>query len=320
MKKVIVTVGPALFGNGSLRGIDQENYIYRINGAHGSVAGIEATIDRIRDMLPHAEIMLDLPGNKVRTANLPQPIRLEKDRRFNLSGDQLTYTQFYRHLAAGDTVLACDSTVTLIVEAVDMERGVIAFRSTCDGEIPANKGFHVRGISEGLPFLFDKDRELIRLANRSGIAYLGLSFVRNARDIEEAQSQASPEIKLVSKVETRAAVDNLAEILRAVEYILIDRGDLSADVGIEKIPHYQKFIIEKAHFYNRKVFLSTQFLRNMVENPVPSIAEIVDMYNTVKMGIYGIQLSEETSIGKYPKECLDMIRKVLQEMDSEVLV
>ncbi|MFC2040568.1 pyruvate kinase, partial [Chloroflexota bacterium] len=77
-------------------------------------------------------------------------------------------------------------------------------------------------------------------------------------------------------------------------------------------------IVEKAHFHNKKVFLSTQFLKNMEEKPVPTIAEIIDMYNTFKMGIYGIQLSEETSIGKYPKGCLDVVKKVMQEIDSEI--
>jgi pyruvate kinase len=165
--------------------------------------------------------------------------------------------------------------------------------------------------------LFANDRELIELANRNKANYVGLSFVRSGEDIRQAQKLIDDGVEIISKVETKAAVDNLNEILDIVDYILIDRGDLSTDVGLEKIPSYQKFIVERTHFHNKKTFLATQFLKNMEEKPVPTIAEIIDMYNTFKMGIYGIQLSEETSIGKYPRECLEVIRRVMEEINSE---
>lgn len=119
-------------------------------------------------------------------------------------------------------------------------------------------------------------------------------------------------------METKAAVDNLDQILQSVDHILVDRGDLSTEIGLEKVPSYQRFIVKKTLFYNKRVFLVTQFLKNMEDKPVPTIAEIVDMYNSLKMGIYGIQLSEETAIGKYPKECLKIIERMIQEVGSEV--
>ena len=109
-----------------------------------------------------------------------------------------------------------------------------------------------------------------------------------------------------------------------LNHVSIHADDLEQSVrfysevlGLEKIPSYQKFIVERTHFHNKKTFLATQFLKNMEEKPIPTIAEIIDMYNTFKMGIYGIQLSEETSIGKYPKECLEVIRRVADEINSE---
>lgn len=315
MKKVIVTFGPSLFNDGELLGIHSSDYIYRINGAHGSIEEVEGHINLIRGQLPDADILIDLPGNKVRTANLDEPVKLEKGKKFRLLSSQFNYADFYRHLSRGDSVLADDSTLRFFVEDSD-EKG-ITFVSESDGLLFSNKGCHVRGIHEDIPFLFPKDRELIELANRKKVGFVGLSFVRSSEDIREARELIDEDIEIISKVETKAAVDNLNEILDIVDYILIDRGDLSTDVGLEKIPSYQKFIVERTHFHNKKTFLATQFLKNMEDKPVPTIAEIIDMYNTFKMGIYGIQLSEETSIGAYPRECLEVVRRVVEEINTE---
>ncbi|MBN2137986.1 MAG: hypothetical protein JW720_09275 [Sedimentisphaerales bacterium] len=315
MKKVIVTVGPSLFGDGVLGAIHSDDHIYRINGAHGSISDIQGIIEDIREQVPGAQILLDLPGNKVRTAELDAPIELEKGKKFKLLNNQINYADFYKHLKSGDVVLADDSTLKFVVETA--EKTAITFLSKSEGVLRSNKGCHVRGIHKDIPFLFEKDRELIALANKNRIGFIGLSFVRSAEDIALAQELIDDDIEIISKIETRAAVDNLNEILNTVDYILIDRGDLSTDVGLERIPRYQRFIVERAHFHNKRTFLATQFLKNMEDKPIPTIAEIIDMYNTFKMGIYGIQLSEETSIGKYPRECLEVIRRVMDEINSE---
>jgi pyruvate kinase len=212
--------------------------------------------------------------------------------------------------------LAKDSTLKFIVENVNEKE--ISFLSKSDGCLLLNNGFHIKKIYEKLPFLFQKDNDLIELSNKYKISYIGLSFVRNDDDVDEAKKLIDSDIKLISKIETRLAVDNINNILKKVDYILIDRGDLSADIGLEKLPAYQRFIIEKANFHNKKIFLATQFLKNMEDKPIPTIAEVIDMYNSFKMGIYGIQLSEETAIGKYPRECLEMIKTIIKEIDLEI--
>jgi len=315
MKRVIVTVGPPFFQNVRLKEIHEDYYIYRINGAHGGTQDITQMAGRIRQELPQAEILVDLPGNKVRTTGLEKPISVKLGQKITLRTDQVNFAAFYQYLKAGDTMLACDSTLKFEVESVSAKE--IKLASFSEGQLLNNKGLHVKGISQNMPFLFQKDKELIKLANELKIRYIGLSFVRNADDIDQAKELIDKNITIISKVETKAAVDNLDEILNAVDYILIDRGDLSTDIGLEKVPSYQRFIVDKAHFREKKVFLSTQFLKNMEDKPVPSIAEIIDMYNTFKMGIYGIQLSEETAVGKYPAACLNVIKRVLKEIDIE---
>ena len=153
----------------------------------------------------------------------------------------------YQSVAVDDVVWANDSTFMFVVEQIDLDGQVIHLRSKSDGYLENNKGMHVRGIHRDIPFLFEKDGSLIELANKHHLAYVGLSFVRTAQDIQVAKALIDDRVKIISKVETKAAVDNLVDILTEVEFILVDRGDLSTEIGMEKIPAAQAFILNKAN-------------------------------------------------------------------------
>ena len=119
---------------------------------------------------------------------------------------------------------------------------------------------------------------------------------------------------MITKIETLDAVNNINDILPLTNYILVDRGDLSTDVGVEKIPRFQQYIIEKGLFFDVKVFLATQVLKSMETKPIPTIGEVEALYDIYKSGVYGVQMSEETAVGRYVKECI----KVLKTMEEEV--
>lgn len=313
MKRYILTTGPALGKEVPLSEVHSDKNIYRINGAHGSLAEIEATIRSIRNQAPGAPILLDLPGNKVRTANIDVGIQLEKGKTFALSGEHFNYPEFYRHLKPGMTAWANDSMFEFEVVSADKEK--IVFLSKSDGVLINNKGVHVRGIHQDIPFLFEKDKQLIALANQYKLEFVGLSFVRSAANVQEAQALIGPDTQVISKIETIDAVEHINDILPLVNYILVDRGDLSTDIGIEKIPRFQQYIIEKALYFDVKVFLATQVLKNMETKPLPTIGEVEALYDIMKSGIYGVQLSEETAVGRYVAECV----QVLEQMDREIL-
>lgn len=318
-KKIIATVGPSLLNDTLLNEVHSNRNIYRINGAHGSIKDIEEFILKIKLQIKNAKILMDLPGNKVRTQNLVNGyIDIKEKEIFKLNFDQTNYENFFQHLKPGDEVWANDSIYKFSVENVDHKKKQIKFLSYSSGRLLNNKGMHVRGIHKDIPFLFEKDKKLIEIANKYQLEFIGLSFVRDVNDLQEAKKLIK-QSQIISKVETLSAVNNLAEILNEVEYILIDRGDLSTEIGLNKIPKYQKFITDKAIFKNKKVFLATQFLKSMEHNPVPTIPEVVDMYNTLKTGIYGIQMSEETAVGKYPKKCLDVILGIMDQINDESL-
>jgi len=316
MKRYIFTVGPSLLHTVPLSRIHKDNFIYRINGAHGTSEDIAIYIERIRAQVQNADILMDLPGNKIRTKDVGQ-IKLVKDKEFSIPNENFNYPEFYQHIKPGMTVWANDSIFEFVVNDVNKEK--ITFLSKSNGILINNKGVHVRDMHGDLPFLFEKDRRLIKLANEYHIPFVGLSFVRTGGDIEEAKAFLDPAINIISKVETIDAVNNLNDILRSVEYILVDRGDLSTDIGIENIPHYQNYIIEKALYFEKRVFLATQILKNMETKPIPTIAEIDDLYNISKKGIYGIQLSEETAVGEYIEECIAVLDRMEQNIIKEKL-
>ena len=315
MQKYILTTGPALAGEVPLSQVHSGKNIYRINGAHGTVSEIERSIQNIRGQIPGADILMDLPGNKVRTANISVGIQLEKGKTFTLLSSQFNYPDFYRHLKPGMVAWANDSVFEFEVVSADSEK--IVFLSKSSGVLINNKGVHVRVIHKDIPFLFEKDRQLIRLANQYKLEYVGLSFVRTPENVKEAKALIGEGTQVISKVETIDAVENINEILPLVKYILVDRGDLSTEIGIEKIPRFQRYIIDKALYFDVKVFLATQVLKNMETKPIPTIGEIEALYEIMKSGVYGVQMSEETAVGQYAAECVQMLERMNQEVMTE---
>ena len=315
MKKIIVTLGPASLGEDGLKIAHKNNYIYRINGAHSDGPRIENIVRLLREKIENPEILVDLPGNKIRTANLGESITVKKDKKFVLNTFNTNYPGFVEHLNKDQIVYADDSTLSFKVLSYDSNQ--ITFSSYSDGELKNGKGLHIRGIHADIPFLFEKDIELINVANKQKISYIGLSFVRDCRDIDLATEKIDKNISIIPKVETLSAVQNINKILGKVDHILIDRGDLSTEVGISKVPLFQNYIIKKTQFFNKEVYLATQFLKNMEKSPLPTIAEITDLYNTLKNGVKGIQLSEETAVGEYPQKCLSIINQLITEISEE---
>lgn len=319
MKKFILTVGPALLHEVPLKDIHSNRNIYRINGAHGSAGDIEGYIAEIRSQIPGAAILMDLPGNKVRTKDVPNDgIKLVKGETFSMPSQCFNYPDFYRHLKPGMTAWANDSVYTFEVVSADADR--ITFLSKSDGVLINGKGVHIRGMHKDIPFLFEKDRELINLANKYQLEYIGLSFVRSADNVREAKALLSEGIDVISKIETKDAVNDINNILPLVKYILVDRGDLSTDIGIMNIPRYQKYIVEKARYYDVKVFLATQVLKNMESKPIPTIGEVEALYEIYKSGVYGVQMSEETAVGKYVRETVAVLNDMFESVKEETVI
>ena len=316
--KIIVTVGDALISKPEkLKQIDSYgDCIYRINGAHISADSLPTTIKTLRGVLDDPDIALDLPGNKVRTEGLSEPIRLAKGETFELHDYQVNYPKFHTHLKRGDLIFANDSTVTL--EVKEINGSTIKILSHSEGLLNNRKSLHVRGIHRNIPFLFEKDAKLIQIVCLEKLAYISLSFVRRREDVKEVKKilvdSKNATTQIIVKIETAEAVKNLSDIFEETDHINLDRGDLSADIGILELFDVQEHIIDSSKRAGKNIYLATQFLKNMEQKPIPLIAEVMDLHKTIKKGVSGIQLSEETAIGKYPVECAKVIRDIFNRL------
>lgn len=159
------------------------------------------------------------------------------------------------------------------------------------------------------------DDELIAIAKANGIRYLGLSYVNSGEEVAEIRTKtAGCAIQLISKIETRGAIEKLDEIISASDGIMIDRGDLGEAVGIEKLPALQKRIIKKCNIYGKMVIVATEMLSSMIHNTEPTKAEVSDIANAVSDGADYVMLSEETAIGKHPSRVIKVMRKIIDQV------
>ena len=315
--KLIVTIGPSILSKiDKLQEIHHAGpCIFRLNGAHCSPQQLKIYAAIVRAVIPDAALMIDLPGNKIRTAGFTEKIRFDKNEAITLPGSSFNYEPFPGLLKKNDVILANDSTLRFTVLESSPER--VTLRAEQKGELAGGKGMHVKGIGGALPFLFQADRDLITAAAEMGLPYVSLSYVRTADDVKGvkkllADRQYAPNI--IAKIETAAALENLDAILDEVDHANIDRGDLSTDVGILKLAECQEAVIKRALAKRKRIFLATQFLKNMEIHPVPLIPEVIDLTNSIAKNISGIQLSEETAVGVYPLECIRLIWDVYRNV------
>ena len=315
---VIVTVGPATLDPEILSEIDgTEACIYRLNGAHLNAAELPKQVAFVRRCIPEARVLLDLPGRKIRSRGLVEPLHLEVGDTVEVGPEDVNFSDFHKYVTLGDHILASDSLVTLEVEAI--VDGVVTLRSLSSGVLLNHKGLHIPTERQTVPALLQDDLELIEAAGRipGGVDYLGLSYVHDASDVEQLKVQASKvgvAAQLMAKIETRSALEHLDEILGAADSLLIDRGDLSAEIGLLDLPVSQAAVLETAKAAGVPVFLATQFLTSMLTRPVPLLAELMDLHRTIADGAAGIQLSEETAVGEYPLVCVQTIAALVERI------
>jgi adenylyl-sulfate kinase len=313
--EIIATVGPASVSTGVVKALAAAGAtIFRLNGAHTPPQLLPGLIDDIRVAVDgRIRLMLDLPGAKVRTQNLTEPVRLVGQREFSLRHDQITHPEFLNRLRPGDEVLAADATLRFVVARQLADRTV--FVAEWDGLLESNRGLHVGGRTYEGAYVSERDREILQVALMKRPDFLSLSFVRAAADVRAVREVVGADsgIGIIAKIETGGAYSRLDEILDEVQSISIDRGDLASEIGLHQIPLAQRAIVRRAQARGRRVFLATQFLRSMVEHPVPLIAELESVHAAIASGVSGIQLSEETAAGRYPAEA---VRVVVSQLES----
>lgn len=326
--KIIVTLGPATNTEQDLKIIKDKGVDFvRVNMSHSSLEDLEYSINLSKKVgIP---FIIDTEGSQIRTGDLEQArIYFNESDEIKLCakaivGNTKTLSlkpgYVIEQLEAGDLIhIDFDTLVLRVIDVSTASRGYIMAKAICGGFIGRNKAVVVDPVFEKkfqLPPLSPKDYQSIELGLKQGIEYIAVSFVRSGASIDEARRATQNKMKIISKVECVDALENIDEIIQKSDFILIDRGDLSKEIPIEKIPFTQKVIIRKARSYNKGVFVATNLLETMIQNKKPTRAEVHDVVNTIVDGAMGLTLAAETAIGKYPLACINMLNKLIQHTE-----
>lgn len=285
--------------------------LFRVNGAFSDLDSVRTHIHRIRLALgKSSKILLDLPGYKVRFLNLKDELEFEKGAPFFVQKSVLNYPEVIEVLDVHTFLRINDGKNRLEIIGIDPDGFTCVADSS--GTIKPGKGLHFQNVSfrPSSVSISDRDRALIGIAKEIQIDFVGLSFVYDANDIAYVKSLLKgSRTRILPKIESKESITNLKGILASSDVFLLDRGDLAGEIGVEHIWHVQKHVIKWCKLLNRKIIIATQVMSSMVHNPLPTIAEIDDLFSLFSQGADGIQLSEETSVGKYP---VDAVRSLIR--------
>src|SRR6187402_3517438 len=326
--KIVATLGPATDAPGMLEKILEEGVdIVRLNLSHGTpddhrarAAAVRAAAEKVGR---EVGILADLQGPKIRIEKFADgPIDLMAGDSFVLdcrpdapAGNQarvgVSYYDLPKDVVAGDVLLLDDGLIALSV--IEISGSEIRTRVVIGGRLSARKGLNRQGGGLSVSALSDKDRNDIKLAAEMGADFLAVSFVRCAEDLHEARRlmrEAGGDAAIVSKIERADAIPVLGEIIDASDVVMVARGDLGVEIGDAELPGLQKKIIRTALEHNRVVITATQMLQSMVDNPIPTRAEVLDVANSVIDGTDAVMLSAESASGSYPIKAVEAMTRI----------
>jgi pyruvate kinase len=296
--RIVATLGPASSSSEKIRALIEAGVdVFRLNFSHGTHAQHGELIKGIRHIAGDRPIAIlqDLCGPKLR---LDRPVRG--------GPGEIVEIDLPASVRAGDPVLLADGIMQL--EVVDAKRS----RVVVGGDIPAGKGINLPSSLLDTPSLTPKDRIDLDFGVAQKVDYVALSFVRRASDLDDVKKSGLP---VIAKIEKPQAIQNLEDIVRAADGVMVARGDLGVEIPIERVPVAQKRVIALANREGKPVITATQMLRSMVDNPAPTRAEATDVANAVLDGTDAVMLSEETAIGKYPVESVRIMDRILAEAE-----
>ena len=326
--KILATLGPATDPPGVLEALFKAGVnVVRLNFSHGDPSGqarraaeVRAAAQRVGSEIG---ILADLPGPKIRIERFAEgKVSLKAGDRFDLvastdapPGDArqigVSYLGLPGDVAAGDVLLLDDGLMQLQVVEVQGERIVCSVLN--DGVLSDRKGLNKQGGGLSLGALTERDKELIGIAAKIGVDFIAVSFCRNAQYMNDARAIArahGSDAALVSKIERTEAIENLVEIVEASDVVMVARGDLGVEIGDAELPGLQKKIIRESLAQNKVVITATQMLQSMVESPLPTRAEVLDVANSVIDGTDAVMLSAETAAGAWPIKAVEAMARI----------
>ncbi|VEB32122.1 pyruvate kinase [Legionella pneumophila] len=326
--KIVATLGPASKEPEILRSMLAAGVnVVRINFSHADSSALQliALVRKIADELNHpVAVMADLQGPKIRVGRFQnKSITLIDGQNFTLdcmapdtlgdiNGVSVAYPNLANELSIGDHLLINDGLIEL--EVIEISGSKIHCKVVEGGVLTDLKGLNRKGGGLAARTLTEKDRNDLRTAIEAEVDYISLSFVKDAEDIRQARAlmkdygaQITP---IIAKIERMEALDQLTDIIREADAIMVARGDLGVEVGAAEVPAIQKHIIEQTRLLDKVVITATQMMESMISNPQPTRAEVSDVANAILDGTDAVMLSAETASGLFPVKVITMVNKI----------
>lgn len=330
--KIIATIGPVTSNKDALRRLILKGAnVFRLNLSHGEHEIHRKNISMIRELEIELQtdlaILTDLQGPKLRIGEI------ENDKVFLQNGAEIhittapvlgteecisiTYPDFLRDVRIGEAVLIDDGKIKL--EVVGINSDMVTAKVIYGGALSSRKGVNLPNTTVSLPSLTEKDLEDARFAIEEGVNWIGLSFVRAASDLKPLRAlihSMNKPISIIAKIEKPEAFNEIDEIIREADAIMVARGDLGVEMSFEQVPVLQKMIVDKCREQAKPVIIATQMLESMVSNFRPTRAEASDVANAVTDGADAVMLSGETSVGDFPEESVSAMRKIISYTEN----
>lgn len=331
--KIVATLGPASSPKETLKQMIIEGVnVCRLNFSHGSHEDHKATIETIREINDetglNVAILADLQGPKIRTGNMTDNgVELINGSIAKISTQDvlgtaelfsINYGGLPKDVNPGEKILLDDG--KLMLEVVESNgKDEIITKVVHGGILSSHKGVNFPNTSISMPCLTEKDLEDLDFALEMNVDWVGLSFVRSARDIIELKhiiQNQMKKAKVIAKIEKPEAIDDIDEIIDECDGLMVARGDLGVEIPYQNVPLIQKMLIKKARINAKPVIVATQMMESMINNISPTRAEVNDVANAVLDGADAVMLSGETSVGKYPVEVIKTMVNIVKEIES----
>jgi len=328
--KIVATLGPASDSPEMIRTLFEAGAdVFRLNFSHGTHPEHAARIEAIRALEQETGrpigILSDLQGPKLRVGDFEdgavelvagRPFRLDLDRTPGDAGRApLPHPEIFAAIEEGTELLLDDGKLRLRVTRAD--RKFAETEVVVGGRLSNHKGVNVPNATLPISALGAKDRDDLRFAVDHGVDYIGLSFVQRPEDVAEARKLVAGRAAILSKLEKPSAIQHLDEIILLSDAVMVARGDLGVELPPEDVPSLQKQIIRACRQHGKPVVVATQMLESMIGAPAPTRAEASDVATAVYDGADAVMLSAETAAGKYPREAVQMMERIIARVEQD---
>ena len=335
--KIVATLGPAIDTKDKMRELALAGVnVFRINFSHADYDVVKQNVKRIREINKENDLNIsilgDLQGPKLRVGVMEDGVELKDGDTFKFTTDKcigtaekafMTYQRFPKDVKVGEQILIDDGKLLFEVVSTNKENEVVV-KVIVGGPLKSKKGVNLPNTAISLPALTEKDMEDAVFAINQEVDWIALSFVRTPEDLRMLRDlivqHSEYRIPVIAKIEKPEAVKNLDALIPYCDGLMVARGDLGVEIPMQEVPLIQKKLVRRAKRARIPVIIATQMMETMIENPVPTRAEVNDIANSIMDGADAVMLSGETSVGKHPLKVIQKMSEIIKSVENSKMI